>query len=208
MGILVRQGEGGGGRVRRDHRSNATVRVVRSDLLISGERVALGPLRADLAPAYARWFNDPEVRQGILRRGIKTAETEAAWATTAMAAAAEPRPTVAHFTVYDVSDFRPVGATDLFEIDHLMGRAGFGIVIGERRGRGLGTEATRLVLRWAFEVLGLHNVLLGAWASNDAALRAYERAGFREIGRRREALRHAGGRCDEVLMDAVAPAVT
>jgi diamine N-acetyltransferase len=181
---------------------------MRSDLLISGERAALGPVRPDLASSYARWFNDPEVRPGILRRGVQTSETQAAWVAGAMTVAAEPRPAAAHFTIYDLSDARPVGMCDLFEIDHMMGRAGFGIVVGERRGRGLGTDATRLTLRWAFEVLGLHNVLLGAWASNPAALRAYERAGFREIGRRRDALRHAGGRTDEVLMDAVASDLT
>ena len=181
---------------------------MRSDLLISGERAALGPLRPDLAAAYARWLNDPDVRSGIMRRGIKTPETEGTWVASAMAAAAEPRPTVAHFTIYDVSDFRPVGSAGLFDVDHLMGRASFGILLGERRGRGLGTDATRLVLRWAFDVLALHNVALGAMAWNEGALRAYERAGFREIGRRREALRHVGGRCDEVLMDALAEDVT
>lgn len=176
---------------------------MRSDLLIAGEGAGLGPIRPDLAASYARWFNDPEARPGILRRGIQTAETQAVWITAAMAAAAEPRPAAAHFTIYDLGDGRAVGMCNLFEIDHMMGRAGFGIVVGERRGRGIGTEATRLTLRWAFEVLGLHNVLLGAWASNPAALRAYERAGFRAVGRRRASLRHAGGRTDEVLMDAV-----
>jgi RimJ/RimL family protein N-acetyltransferase len=60
------------------------------------------------------------------------------------------------------------------------------------------------VLDWGFTMLGLHNVVLEAGSWNTRALRAYERAGFREIGRRRGALIWLGDRRDEVLMDAVA----
>ena len=63
----------------------------------------------------------------------------------------------------------------------------FGILVGQRRGRGLGTEATRLTLDWAFHVLGLHNVMLEVLPANAPAIRAYEAAGFRRIGVRRAA---------------------
>jgi len=110
----------------------------------------------------------------------------------------------AHFTVYDLTDLTPVGNTLLVRIDHHQGTAEFGILIGERRGQGLGTEATRLTLDWGFTVLGLHNILLTTFSLNTAALRAYEKAGFREIGRRRGAVVTLGHRFDHILMDAVA----
>ncbi len=91
---------------------------------------------------------------------------------------AQRRPASVHFTVYDVADLAPVGSCGLFEIDHLMGRARLGILLGERRGQGLGTDAVRLLIRWAFADLGLHNVMLEAMAWNESAVRAYERAGF------------------------------
>jgi len=46
-------------------------------------------------------------------------------------------------------------------------------------------------------------VLLEALAWNTAAIRAYERAGFRRIGIRREAAMSRGERADVVLMDAL-----
>lgn len=92
----------------------------------------------------------------------------------------------------------------LFAIHYHLGRASFGIGLGERRGQGLGADAARLTLRRAFEVLGLHNVMLETADWNAAAIRAYERAGFAEIGRRRGGMTVAGRRCDAVLMDAVA----
>ena len=91
----------------------------------------------------------------------------------------------------------------MYDIAHAHGRATFGIAIGERRGQGLGTEATRLVLDFAFHVLQLRNVMLDALAWNTAGLTAYGRAGFRRIGVRRGAAMSGGKRTDVVLMDAV-----
>ena len=82
--------------------------------------------------------------------------------------------------------------------------AEFGIAIGERRGQGLGTEATRLVLDFAFHVLQLRNVLLVTLEWNVAGLTAYERAGFRRVGVRRGAVMSRGREpTDFVIMDAV-----
>jgi diamine N-acetyltransferase len=177
-------------------------------MLLIGERVALGPLRRDLVPQYTRWVNDMEVRRGLMQIGLYTEDAELEWYEKMSAASAEVNPTRIVFTVYDRRDEAPVGTTSLFDIGYRLGRGRFGIALGERRGEGLGTEATRLTARWAFEVLGLHNVQLEAADWNVAAIRAYEKAGFRHIGRRRGALVVGGVRCDEVLMDAIAPELT
>ncbi|GIW04685.1 MAG: hypothetical protein KatS3mg059_1305 [Thermomicrobiales bacterium] len=49
-------------------------------LTVSGERVALGPLRRDLLPQYQRWINDLGAAQnlGMIPRPV-TQEAEAAW---------------------------------------------------------------------------------------------------------------------------------
>jgi RimJ/RimL family protein N-acetyltransferase len=71
-------------------------------------------------------------------------------------------------------------------------------------GQGYGTEATLLMLSYAFTALSLHNVMLRVRRSNERGIRAYTRAGFREIGSRREAHR-LGGRADDVIfMDYLA----
>jgi RimJ/RimL family protein N-acetyltransferase len=113
-----------------------------------------------------------------------------------------------HFTIYDLDDVAPVGTALLVRVDQHAGTAEFGLTIGERRNQGLGTEATRLVLDWAFTVMGLHNILLVTFSWNLAAIRAYSKAGFREIGRRRGAVVTYGQRYDQVLMDAVADEFT
>jgi diamine N-acetyltransferase len=174
------------------------------DYVLEGERVALGPLRKDLADAYRRWVHDLDVRTGILTVGIYALEAEEAWVEETIAKCGGVAPEQASFTLYDLSDGAPVGTAGLMAIDWRMSRATFGIALGERRGRGLGTDATRLTLDWAFNMLGLHSVMLTVLPTNTAAIRAYEKAGFKRIGLRRDALSVMGRRGDELLMDAVA----
>lgn len=177
-------------------------------MLLIGERAAIGPLRRDLVPQYTRWINDLEVRRGLAGIGLYTEDAELRWYEEMSAASAEMHPQRVAFTVYDRRDETPVGTSSLFSINYRMGTARFGIGLGERRGEGLGTEATRLTARWAFEILGLHHVSLEAADWNVGAIRAYEKAGFKPVGRRRGAMVVGGVRCDEVLMDAIAPDFT
>ncbi len=170
-------------------------------LNIVGDLVALGPLRRDLLPVYQRWIND----FGTLRTlGAPphplTLEGETAWYD-GRAAAGE-----AAFTIYEKASQRPIGNTDLHNVDHRHRTAEFGILIGEpdARGKGYGTETARLMLDYAFTVLGLHSIMLTCFEFNLAGRRAYAKAGFNEIGRRRQC-RWMGGRLwDEILMDCLA----
>lgn len=107
------------------------------------------------------------------------------------------------FAIHDAADGELVGVCGLENIDHNFLRADFGIFLGQRRGTGIGTDATRLVLQWAFTVIGLRNVMLESYEYNEQAIRAYERAGFRRIGTRRDSVLALGRRWDSVLMDAV-----
>ena len=173
------------------------------DFVVAGERVALGPLRPDLAASYARWMNQLDVRRGLDQLGIATPQSQEKWVEENLESGAKREPDAIEFTVYDRSDSTPVGTTGLFDISHANGTAAFAIAIGERRGQGLGTEATRLVLDFAFHVLKLRNVLLETLEWNIAGLTAYERAGFRRVGVRRGAIMSRGRPTDVVIMDAV-----
>jgi RimJ/RimL family protein N-acetyltransferase len=68
------------------------------------------------------------------------------------------------------------------------------------RDHGYGSEAIRLVLAYAFDVVGLHRVELEVYAFNTRAIRAYERCGFEVEGRLRHALLWEGERHDALIM--------
>lgn len=170
-------------------------------LNIVGEKVALGPLRHELLPLYLRWVNDFEVAQYIVAVGRPTtAEAEEAWYQTQ----STDRSGV-HFTIYERPALRPIGNVALHNIDHQHRIATFGIMIGERDSwnKGYGTEATRLILHYGFTSLGLHNIMLQVWSFNHRAMRAYQKAGFREIGRRREVRWVNGAFHDDVYMECL-----
>jgi RimJ/RimL family protein N-acetyltransferase len=169
---------------------------------IFGEKVCLGPPRREDIPVHARWLNDFFVLRtfGEVPRP-RTIERQTVSFESASASDDSIR-----FTIYETGSWRPVGNTTLFEIDHFYGTATFGLLIGEAdaRGKGYGTEVARLMLDYAFTALGLHNVLLDVDEFNLAGRKAYERAGFKEIGRRREVTRLSGRRWDLIFMDCLA----
>jgi RimJ/RimL family protein N-acetyltransferase len=173
------------------------------DYIVVGEKAALGPLRPDLAADYARWMNQADVRRGLNLLSVASPQSQEKWVEENLHASAQRTPEVVEFTVYDLADAAPVGTAGLFHISHANGGAEFAIALGERRGQGLGTEATRLALDYAFNVLHLRNVLLETLAWNVAGQTAYERAGFRRIGVRRGAVISRGRPTDVVYMDAV-----
>ena len=112
------------------------------------------------------------------------------------------------FAIYEraILPGRPaaLGTVACLHINYRNGRADFGIFIGETeaRGKGYGTETTRLMLDFAFTVLGLHNVGLTVAEWNIAGQRAYVKAGFKEYGRRRQCWPMGGRWWDEIAMDA------
>ena len=68
------------------------------------------------------------------------------------------------------------------------------------RDRGLGSEATGLIVRYGLTALGLHRIELTVYAFNPRAQRVYEKAGFLVEGTARDALRFDGAWVDAVYM--------
>lgn len=87
-----------------------------------------------------------------------------------------------------------IGNARLHQIDLANRRARYAIGIFDPTcwGRGFGTEATSLILGYAFEVLQLHRVDLCVLAYNQRAIRAYTKAGFVQEGIEREGVWLAG----------------
>lgn len=93
----------------------------------------------------------------------------------------------------------------LHGIDRHNMNGGLGItLLPAARGRGLGPDAIRVLLRYAFRDRGLHRVQLEVLADNAPAIAAYRRVGFVEDGRRREAAWVDGRFVDEVVMSVLA----
>ena len=99
-----------------------------------------------------------------------------------------------------------LGEVVLHELDADNESMGFRIALAGPHvfGRGYGTQATGLVLDFAFGALGLYRVSLDVVAYNPRARRAYEKCGFVVEGVLREAIRWAGARHDNLVMAVLA----
>jgi len=106
------------------------------------------------------------------------------------------------FIIRTLSDDRPVGFIDLGGIDWgaRNGWVAIGIGLREDWGKGFGTEAMKVLLRFAFEELNLHRVNLNVFEYNPRAIRSYEKAGFHHEGRQRQMLHRGGKRWDMIYM--------
>jgi RimJ/RimL family protein N-acetyltransferase len=171
-------------------------------ITIEGEKVALGPMSRSYLNHFYRWFNDMEVMTTYsIRWSPKSEEGAAEW----YQRVSEDRQAVA-FMVYKRPEMIALGYTMLLNINHYHQIADFDIILGEKAywGQGYGREATQLTLDYAFTALNLHSVMLTVREFNERGLRAYERAGFRLFGRRREARQLAGKRYDVLYMECLA----
>jgi diamine N-acetyltransferase len=168
---------------------------------IQGERIGLGPLARGLVPLYFEWSNEVSTSQTIGLTWPATLDSE-----TSLFEARIRDSSAVWFTIFKLQENRPIGLAWLYDIDHRHARASFGISIGapEHRGHGFGTETTALTLDYAFNALGLENVMLTVVAFNESGIGAYEKAGFRTFGRRRRCTRFGGVLHDLIYMECTA----
>ncbi|HEY8597169.1 MAG TPA: GNAT family protein, partial [Thermomicrobiales bacterium] len=159
-----------------------------------------------MIPLIARWLGDFAVQRTF--GGIPRAVTieEATTIYERWTASKEDY----WFAIYERNSGRPIGHTDLFELDWRARTCTFGILIGEAdaRGKGYGTETASLMLDYAFAALGLHSVMLMTDSYNLAGQAAYRKAGFREFGRRRQCSFLNGQLLDMVYMECLASEFT
>lgn len=171
-------------------------------LYLRGDIAALGPFDSKLVELYWRWENNPRVRIGYGQQTPESLEER----TEGLGYQLKRTAGQARFTVYDVTGTEPVPVgTTALTIDHPRRTAEFFMLVGEdsATGKGIGTESTRLTLDYAFHITNLRCVHLSVLAPNTAAIRAYEKAGFRKIGERRQSGYWLGEPANELFMDAI-----
>lgn len=116
----------------------------------------------------------------------------------------------AHRDIYEVKQLRlcicdesdtVIGLIDLFDFDPKNHRAGLGIIVLENknRNRGVGAEAIRLLMDFAFSTLALRQVYANVVAGNDASIHLFKKLGFVEVGIKKDWIFSNGIYKDEIL---------
>ncbi|MEV0803322.1 GNAT family protein [Kribbella sp. NPDC050281] len=168
---------------------------------LTGELVVLRPLdEGDYEPMAAA-MADPEVARLTGSHGEIGEERAREWMRTR-----KDQTDRLDLAIVDKATGAVVGEAVLNDWDPDNQCCNFRILIGPAgQGRGLGTEATRLIVGYGIEEIGLHRISLGVYAFNPRAQRAYEKAGFVVEGRLRDSLLWEGQWVDEIVMSVLAP---
>lgn len=106
------------------------------------------------------------------------------------------------FAIRTLKGDRIIGEIGLDGIRWTHGDCFVGIGLGEREfwGKGYGTDAMRIILRYAFTELNLQRVTLDVFEYNPRGVRSYEKVGFVHEGRERGSLLRDGRRWDLIFM--------
>lgn len=173
---------------------------------LRGSNVELRPFSEDDVPAMVEVLGDPEVRRltgsvhdesaalaplrpseyDELRRWYSTRATQ---------------PDRIDLAIIELATGKCVGEAVLNQYDPGNRSCNFRILVGPAgQNRGLGTEATRMLVGYGFEELLLHRISLEVYDFNPRARRAYEKVGFRAEGVLRESLRFGDHWIDATLM--------
>jgi RimJ/RimL family protein N-acetyltransferase len=166
-----------------------------------GDRATLRPVRTADVPGLLDLVTDPEGRR---LTGTQAAVSEPALRT--WYATRAGRAERLDLAVVERATGEYAGEVVLNELDTANRACSFRIALrAAHRDRGLGTDASRLVLEHAFQTVGLHRISLQVYAFNPRARAVYERVGFRAEGVLRDALLWDGDFVDAITMSVLAP---
>jgi len=170
--------------------------------VIEGELVRLRRFERADAETYRGFVNDPEVARRIDRPAAVTAEEHSRWYEALVASTSADV-----FAVDEKSSGSFIGLVWLFGIEPRHARAEVRIVLGGKHSRGCGTESLRLLSRHAFETRGLAKLWADVLAFNQAAARAFEKAGYGREGLLRSDRAFGEGRTDVIRFGLLNPAL-
>ena len=169
---------------------------------IIGERLYLSPVCAsdDDAANYTKWMNDKAVAGYFGQyHHVVSSKSDLKWIY-------EPGSDMQRYAMVLLEGDVLIGSISIHNIDHLNRNAFIGIFIGEEehRGKGYGAEAIRLLLKYGFDTLNLHNIMLTVTTDNAAGIACYTKLGFREVGRLPEWVFKDGRYVDKIYMGILA----
>lgn len=161
-----------------------------------GSRLYLSPMNVDDAAMYVKWLNDPTVSENIgLDTKITTLEGEKEWL--------RKNQNEYNFAIVLKENDELIGNISFDEVDLIHRNATLGIFIGceEKRGKGYGKEAIKLLLEYGFNNLNLNNIMLNVYSFNKRAIKVYESLGFKKFGTRHKSHYFKGNFYDEIQME-------
>ena len=164
-----------------------------------GEKVYLSPMNPEDYEIYTKWLNDANITKYLSTHNHMVSLLGEKEYLEKMS-----REDV-HFSIIKKDNDELMGSIAFDVVDYKNGNASLGIFIGneDNLSKGYGSEAIKLLIEYGFKELRLHNIMLTVLSNNPRAIKCYEKCGFKEFGRRHEALYRNGEYIDEIYMEII-----
>lgn len=169
-------------------------------MVLEGRLVRLRALEpSDLERAYA-WVNDYEVTQHLMLRYPMSRAQEEKYLSETSAQGSSFQDVRLAIDTKDGATH--IGMTGLHRARAEDRGAELGIMIGDKSlwSNGYGTDTVQTLLRFAFDQMNLHKVMLGVFEFNERAQACYKKCGFVDEGRLREEYFQDGRYWDVIRM--------
>jgi len=168
--------------------------------MLKGKRIKFAPLDRKHIDIFLKWFNDPEITQYLEMYKPITRDWEEEWFD-----ALKHKEDMVHFSILLLDQENPekiIGNCAIHKINYKNRACTCGITIGEKeyQNKGYGTEAMEMLVEYGLNTLNMNRIELSVWEYNTRAYKTYQKVGFVEEGRRRQARYNDGKYYDEIIM--------
>ncbi len=170
--------------------------------LFEGKSIRLAPIDHDKDPEVeSRWTHDLSLLRALWRKPampLSVAQMKKKYE--AIEKQVEESKNMFYFTIRGKEDGRLIGFVLIEGIEWTHGTASMKLAIGDpaERGKGYGSEALQLMLRFAFSELNLYRMSAMVGEDNPEALKFFLKFNFLEEVRRRKALQRDGQTWDSI----------
>ncbi len=143
---------------------------------LNGKNIFLQPMDISFLDSnYLNWVNDDEIIDNMASLSLPTTEK----GLREYIENNTNRSDVAFFAIRWKENSEFIGTIKLGPIDWIDRKAYYGQLVGKKYwGKGVGTEALRLLVSYGFNRLNLHWIGAAVIAENKASIKSSERAGF------------------------------
>lgn len=165
----------------------------------TGEKIRLRAYRKEDVPKALELLNDFEIKR-LLITGVpypNTLKDEEEWFEKQSAGN-----DLYNFAIETLENNKYIGGCGLNHIDWKNSVATVGIFIGDKEywGKGYGTDAMKVLVKFIFEQMNINKVKLNTFSFNERAIKSYKKCGFQIEGVLRNELFKDGKYCDEIIM--------
>ncbi len=166
---------------------------------LTGERIFLREFRREDIIGMMSWAADVDTTK-FLGSGFATPKTEE-MVEKMLDAYLNGDAAGINLAIAEKDTERYIGQCSLTKVDPVSRCATLSIVLCPRfSAKGYGTEAVRLLIDYGFKLHNIRRVELSVMANNPAAIRCYEKCGFRKEGVARQAFFSEGAYVDKIYM--------